>query len=113
MNCEICDKPATHGIGNSLFAERHFCDEHNENSRPQSATVASYNFAGGQETIYTPNHTNNTTCPKCQNGHCWTYAGDPQYFPYEGMPCDCGLVRYHTEKRKECGTDILKPIAKY
>jgi hypothetical protein len=26
------------------------------------------------------------------------------------MPCDCGLVKYHTEKCKECGNDILKPI---
>ena len=27
-------------------------------------------------------------------GHVWTYAGDPYYFPYEGMDCDCGMIQY-------------------
>ena len=27
--------------------------------------------------------------------HIWTFAGDPNYFPYEGMPCDCGELKYH------------------
>jgi hypothetical protein len=27
--------------------------------------------------------------------HIWTYSGDPNYFPYEGMLCDCGEVRWH------------------
>ena len=27
--------------------------------------------------------------------HTWTYAGDPDYFPYEGMKCDCGQEEYH------------------
>ena len=27
--------------------------------------------------------------------HIWTWAGDHNYFPYEGMSCDCGLSRYH------------------
>ena len=32
--------------------------------------------------------------------HIWVYAGDPNYFPYEGMPCDCGEVKYHKEEIK-------------
>lgn len=27
--------------------------------------------------------------------HIWTFAGDPNYFPYEGMKCDCGYREYH------------------
>ncbi|MFA5715195.1 MAG: hypothetical protein WC998_05620 [Candidatus Paceibacterota bacterium] len=46
MNCEICGNPATHGIGNALFAERHFCADHNEKDNSQSATVASYMASG-------------------------------------------------------------------
>ena len=30
----------------------------------------------------------------CVGGHIWTYAGDPDYFPYEGMPCDCGATKW-------------------
>ena len=32
--------------------------------------------------------------------HIWVYAGDPNYIPYEGMPCDCGEVKYHKEEIK-------------
>lgn len=27
--------------------------------------------------------------------HTWTYAGDPNYFPCEGMKCDCGEASWH------------------
>ena len=32
--------------------------------------------------------------------HTWTYSGDQEYFPYEGMECDCGLEKWHKEKSK-------------
>ena len=36
--------------------------------------------------------------------HVWTYAGNPDYFPYEGMKCDCGETEWHKEKfLKKCG----------
>lgn len=35
----------------------------------------------------------------CKNGyHCFVWAGDENYFPYEGMPCDCGLITYHKQE---------------
>jgi hypothetical protein len=51
-----------------------------------------------------------------QYGHIWTYAGDPNYFPYEGMNCDCGLVKYHKlkeEKMKNRTTMILEDEVLY
>lgn len=30
--------------------------------------------------------------------HTWTYAGDPKYFPYENMICDCGLTKYNKDR---------------
>ena len=45
----------------------------------------------------------NTQEQKTQVYHTWTFAGDPNYFPYKGQPCDCGLVRYgeQTNSQKE------------
>lgn len=30
----------------------------------------------------------------CAGGHCWTWSGDCPGWPYDGMLCDCGAVRY-------------------
>jgi len=40
------------------------------------------------------------------------WAGDPNYPIPEGFPCECGLMLYHTEKCKECGSIINKPQIK-
>ncbi len=43
-----------------------------------------------------------------QPGHIWTYSGDPNHFPYEGMRCDCGMVQY-----KDYGTGSIKETSNY
>ena len=48
----------------------------------------------------------NTNTAKCRwDGekmiHIWIYSGDSNYFPYEGMPCDCGETKYHLERIKK------------
>ena len=45
-----------------------------------------------------------------KNGHYFVWTGDPNYPLPEGFPCECGMMLYHTEKCKECGTIINKPI---
>ena len=30
--------------------------------------------------------------------HMWVWSGDPDYFPYEGMPCGCGMKKYNRKK---------------
>jgi hypothetical protein len=56
---------------------------------------------------YTFNHTNYTTNPRCQQGHCWTYGGSIN-FNLEGHPCDCGMVVYHSEPCKCCEQIVQK-----
>ena len=38
--------------------------------------------------------TNNWQEQKIEAYHTWTFAGDPNYFPYKGQVCDCGLTKY-------------------
>lgn len=33
--------------------------------------------------------------------HIWIYAGNPDYFPYEGMKCDCGEIKWHNNEKNE------------
>ncbi len=33
-------------------------------------------------------------CGPCAGGHCWMWGGDIDGWPYDGMPCACGAVRY-------------------
>jgi len=51
----------------------------------------------------------NTTSPRCTNGHTWTYAGSIHY-NLENHPCDCGAVLYHTEPCKCCGQNVSNHI---
>ena len=30
--------------------------------------------------------------------HVWQYAGSPQYFPYDGMPCSCEMMKWNGEQ---------------
>ncbi len=43
--------------------------------------------------------------------HIWTYAGNSNYFPYEGMPCNCGKTKhknYNAIGECEIGIDRQK-----
>jgi hypothetical protein len=51
----------------------------------------------------------NTTVGRCLEGHTWTYAGSIHY-NLEGLPCDCGMVLYHSEKCECCESIVVKPI---
>ena len=46
----------------------------------------------------------------CGQGHYWFWAGDPLMAIPEGYPCACGLMLWHTEICKECGSIVSKPI---
>ena len=52
----------------------------------------------------------NNSSSLCGSEHMWVYAGDPKYFPYEGMPCACGMMQWHTEICPTCGQGVVKPI---
>ena len=43
-----------------------------------------------------------------QMSHTWTYAGDPNYFPYEDMLCDCGQEKWHKKEEVSLGLGIKK-----
>ena len=48
----------------------------------------------------------------CGEQHYWLWAGDPNYPLPEGYPCACGMMLWHKEKCKECGSDIIRPVAR-
>ena len=35
--------------------------------------------------------------------HIWCFAGNPDYFPFEGMLCDCGLTIWEDTNKKGGG----------
>lgn len=42
----------------------------------------------------------------CSGGHVWVWAGDLPDWPYDGMPCSCGAVKY--DKRQSLKDQIAE-----
>lgn len=57
----------------------------------------------------TPNHTDSTTFPRCQNGHTWTWGGSIG-MNLQGLPCDCGMVLYTESKCDKCGSNCIVEV---
>jgi len=42
----------------------------------------------------------------CGSGHVWMWGGDLPDWPYDGMPCSCGAVKY--DKRQTLRDQIAE-----
>lgn len=49
---------------------------------------------------------NDSSSNLCYGGHVWTWAGDLPDWPYDGMPCSCGAVKY--DKRQALRDQIAE-----
>lgn len=49
---------------------------------------------------------NYTDSSACYGGHVWTWAGEIPDWPYDGMPCSCGAVKY--DKRQALRDEIAE-----
>lgn len=38
--------------------------------------------------------------------HVWTFAGNPEFLPFRGMKCDCGLIEYGVNDCYNLPTDL-------
>lgn len=48
--------------------------------------------------MYGDDFLNSTSSGCCAGGHMWVWSGDIPDWPYDGMLCSCGQIRY--DKRK-------------